>query len=95
VFVPHRVSKQVADVGRMKPSVHIYIFGKDGVRIAHLFLHLKCFLTLHKWFSLIDALQLSSSFLPTLYIVNACHFIIEGTCMRYEVILESNNVIHI
>jgi hypothetical protein len=93
VFVPRRGSKQVAGVGRMKPSVHIY--GKDGVRIAHLSLHLKCFLMFHKWFSLIDALQLSSSFLPTLYIVNACHFIIEGTCMRYEVILESNNVIHI
>jgi hypothetical protein len=81
VFVPHRGSRQVAGVGRMKLSVHIY--GKDRVHIAHLSLHLKCFLMLHKWFSLIDALQLSSSFLPTPYIVNACHFIIERTCVRY------------
>jgi len=70
----------VASVGRMKPSGHIY--GKDGVHITYLSLHLKCFLMLHKWFSLIDDLQLSSSFLPTLYIVNTCHFIIEGTCTK-------------
>jgi hypothetical protein len=76
VFVPHRGSKHVAGFGRMKPSGHIQ--GKDGVRITCLSLHLKCFLVLHKWFSVIDALQLSSSFLPTLYIVNAHHFYHRG-----------------
>lgn len=77
---PYGGSKQGAGVGRMKPSGHMQ--GKDGVRITHLSVHLKCFLMLHKWFSLIDALQLSSSFVPTLYFVNACHFIIEGTCTK-------------